>query len=635
MQTLLAFFVRQFSRFTKKNGSRGPFFLFAVTLAFSLFFGLSHLGKFQTSDEDLWYADPATGRIHTYWNAVLKGDWEQTRINDKPGVTTALLGYWGYRNDTDGSEKMIEKEGVINRYNPVAYERIAVSHQLPFVIANILLILLLFWLARAYTENAIFAVLFAGFIALTPILIGISQIVNPDATLWSLGFSAFFSYLLFLKTNQFRWILLGSILFGLALLSKYGATFLLFFTLFITFAHLFYHSKDFSDSATYARIARKSFLGWTLFILGGIVVFSVLMPAVFFHPDYLYQGLFGFNHSKNLSFVFLGTGGLIAGFLLDVFFLRGKLLFSLLKKTTSLQQPLLVCFSCIFLFFALITLVNWGLGNRFHFEDVPFDANTKSEFTKLDFLHKPFLELKPLIFTTQPIVLLPALFTLVFFIRKRHRYTFLLFSFLTFISFYYIAVLSQNVLVHVRYSILLYPAFIGIASIGIVFLLERFIRNKAMRLFFVALLFLISGWSVWTSHPFYFNYTNDFLPKNKIVTGAWGYGGYEAAQYLNTLPNAERLVIWSDYEGVCPFFKGKCVKGKSLKSYGNKTLSGFDYAVITRRGSISHKDIWDKLKKEEKLEKKPVWELFIGNREKNFVRIYKTKDVFNSSILSQ
>lgn len=635
MQTRLAFFARQFSRFTKKNGSWGPFFLFAVVLVFFFLFGLSHLGKFQTSDEDLWYADPATGRIHTYWNAVLKGDWEQTRINDKPGVTTALLGYWGYKNDLDGSQKMIGKDGVINRYDPVAYERIAVAYQFPFVLANAILILLLFWLARTYTENDTFAVLFAGIVALTPILIGISQIVNPDATLWSLGFSAFFSYLLFLKTRRFQWILLGSVLFGLALLSKYGATFLLFFTLFITLAHLFYHIENFSDSKIYARVALTFFFGWLLFLLGGVVVFSVLMPAVFFHPDYISQGLFGFNHSKNLSFVFLGMGGLLAGFLVDALFLHGKFFFTLFKKIVSLKQPALVCFSCVFLSVALVTLVNWGLGNRFDFEDVPFDANTKSEFTELDFLHKPFLELKPLVFTTQPVVLLPALFTLIFFVRTRHRYTFLLFSFLTFIVFYYIAVLSQNVLVHVRYSVLLYPAFIGIASIGIVLLLERFVRNKMLQLFFIALLLLVSGWSVWTSHPFYFNYTNDFLPKNKIVTGAWGYGGYEAAQHLNALPDAEKLVIWSDYEGVCPFFKGKCIKGKSLKSYGDKTLSGFDYAVVTRRGSISHKDIWSKLKKEEKLEKTPVWELLIGNREKNFVRIYKTKDAFNSSILPQ
>ena len=59
--------------------------------------------------------------------------------------------------------------------------------------------------------------------------------------------------------------------------------------------------------------------------------------------------------------------------------------------------------------------------------------------------------------------------------------------------------------------------------------------------------------------PFYFSYTNNLLPKTYIINGAWGYGGYEAAQYLNNLPDAKNITVWVDVYGVCEFFVGKCI----------------------------------------------------------------------------
>ncbi|MEI9967005.1 MAG: hypothetical protein WDN67_05300 [Candidatus Moraniibacteriota bacterium] len=71
-----------------------------------------------------------------------------------------------------------------------------------------------------------------------------------------------------------------------------------------------------------------------------------------------------------------------------------------------------------------------------------------------------------------------------------------------------------------------------------------------------------------------------------MVTGAWGYGGYEAAQVLNALPNAKNLVVWSDYDGFCPFFVGKCMRGTTVKKYGAGDYRGIDYFVMTRRGKL-------------------------------------------------
>lgn len=608
-------------------------FLLAAVLGGYFFFALAHVGKFQTADEDLWYADPVTGRIHEYWHAMENKDWERTRINDKPGVTTALLGYWGYKHDTDPEIKLLDDGKFVKRSNPVFYERSIYLFQLPFVIANGILLFVLFWLVWAYTRNDVFALLLTGLVALTPILIGISQIVNPDATIWSTGFVALFAYLVFLKTAHFRWLLIASPLLGLALLSKYGAAILLFFTFFLTFAQPFFHLETFSDRKRYANTVIKLLLGWVLFIAGAIGVFALLMPAAILHPEFIYDGTIGFKHSKDISGVLLAMQIVFGAFLFDAIVLRGRAFFFVFQKIRFLRPVSLLLFSFLFLGLAGFTLFNWGWHNHFNFVDVPFDTGTGKDFTKLDFQWKPFLELKPLVFTAVPAVLFSAFFALLFLGWKRNRYTFLLFAFTTFIVCFYAAILVQNILVHGRYSVLLYPALAGLATIAIAVVSEKISPNFWIRTLATLPLLACSAYAAWISAPFQFNYTSDLLPLQQNVTGAWGLGGYEAAQYLNALPDAENMIIWTDYEGVCPFFKGGCIKGSIVKWYNGEKLSGFDYAVASRRGWMQNESTWNKLTEQEKFEPSPVWELLIGNRPGNFVRIYKMKEAFDSSSL--
>jgi len=49
------------------------------------------------------------------------------------------------------------------------------------------------------------------------------------------------------------------------------------------------------------------------------------------------------------------------------------------------------------------------------------------------------------------------------------------------------------------------------------------------------------------------------LPKNFIVNlKGMGEGSFEAASYLNSLPNAHEMTIWSDKGAVCEAFAGNC-----------------------------------------------------------------------------
>ncbi len=607
-------------------------FLTAILSGY-FYFGLTHLGKFQTADEDLWYADPVSGRIHEYWKAMENKDWERTRINDKPGVTTALLGYWGYKADTHPEKKMLDDGNIVDRYDPKVYEQTTYLFQLPFVIANGVLLFILFWLAWAYTRSSTFALLFTGFTALSPVLIGVSQIVNPDATVWSLGITALFAYLVFVRTTHFRWLLLAGPLFGLALLSKYGTSFLIFFTFFITFAHLFYQITTFEDRKKYANATIKLLLGWVVFIALGIGVFALLMPAAILHPEFILKGTIAFKHAKDVSDVLWAMGIVYGLFLFDGIFLRGRALFFLLTKIRLLRQPILILFALLFSGIALFTLFNWGWHNHFHFEDVSYDAGKGKDFTKLDFHWKPFLEIKPLVFSLQPTVLIPAFLTLLLLIWKRNRFTFLIFTLTTFIVFYYAAILSQDVLVHIRYSVLVYPAMAGLAAIGVIFVTESLLKSKWWSYGFMTILLATSAYVTYSYLPYLFLYTNDLLPKKQIITSAWGYGGYEAAQWLNAQPNAKTMTVWSDYEGVCPFMYGYCIKGSVIKWYNRGRFSGFDYLVVTRKGLINNKSTWNKLIADEKFYPEPVWQLLIGDRPGDFVKIYKMREEYSSDAL--
>ena len=611
--------------------------LFAAAMFGYFFFTLSHLGKFQTADEDLWYADPVSGRVNAYWHAIENKDWESTRINDKPGVTTAILGYWGYIHDQNPEKKMLDDGNIVDRYDPRVYEQTTYWYQLPFVIVNGALLILFFWLAWRLTKNDIFALLFAGLTALTPILSGLSQIVNPDATIWSFGFASLLAYLVFLKTRNFLWIPLMSIALGLALLSKYGAAFLIFFTFAMTFAYPFFEQDTFHDRKKYANAMIVLLLGWMLCMAGAAGVFALLMPATFAHPEYLAQGTFDFKHAKDVSSIFWSMGILAGTFLVDALLLRGRVLFWILEKLRPLRQPFILLFTLPLFTLAVFTLFNWGWHNHFHFEDVPYDAGTGKEFTKLDLYWKPFLEIKPLVFTTAPVVLFPALLALLLLGWRRHRFSFLLFVFSSFLVFYYAAILVQNILVHGRYSAMLYPAMTALAALFLTLVVERFPQKFRLGIgLLVAVLALaLSAQSLVSYFPYQFNYTNPLLPKLQDVTGAWGLGGYEAAQYLNALPLSMNLIVWSDYEGVCPFLRGFCIKGGAVKWYNKGTFSGFDYAVKTRRGSMQSESTWKKLEQMDAFYPDPVWKIEIGGHPKNLVAVYKMRETFDSSALNR
>ncbi|MFA6177966.1 MAG: hypothetical protein WC694_03700 [Candidatus Paceibacterota bacterium] len=136
----------------------------------------------------------------------------------------------------------------------------------------------------------------------------------------------------------------------------------------------------------------------------------------------------------------------------------------------------------------------------------------------------------------------------------------------------------------------------------------------------VYLLVIISSVvSVGLIKPYYFSYSNDFLPKKYIITSGWGYGGYELAQEMNKLPDAKNITVWADSYGFCEFYIGKCIR----KAKTRTAEYPIDYFYTTLQNQLRPDFVGPAYVEDGK----PAFNLEIDGRYKNYVRIFKAKKV--------
>jgi hypothetical protein len=102
-------------------------------------FGLFHLGKFETTDEHLWKYE----RIGQYWQALAEQDWEKTYINDKPGVTVALISGIGLLREPHPEDSVHRPQPagdsrLFEAYQSDQSERVNVIFRLPILVFSAL-----------------------------------------------------------------------------------------------------------------------------------------------------------------------------------------------------------------------------------------------------------------------------------------------------------------------------------------------------------------------------------------------------------------------------------------------------------------------------------------------------------------
>ncbi|MFZ2976063.1 MAG: phospholipid carrier-dependent glycosyltransferase [Candidatus Moraniibacteriota bacterium] len=593
-------------------------FLFLIVYAIYFSFGFHHLSQFQTADEHLWIGE----RVYTYWHSLNPKNWSDTVLSDKPGISTALV---------SGITLFWEKNPQKDISNILKVESLYKSFRLPFLFFNAFFMLFIFWLIKKITQNFWISFWSFSLMLLSPILLGISQIINPDSLFWLFSTATLLSFIAYLETEEKKFIVLAPIFLGLSLLTKFVSV-IFFPFLFITtliFCLLNIPKWKADKTPINKKIIRISIFYLTT-IIGSLAVFSLFMPAVFLDKQLFFDYTIGYSSMKKILPLIL----ILQFFLIfDAVKLKSEISLKIInfipKKFEDIFRFLPLLLSLTF----IAVIINWNTNLLFlNPENIVKYATRSSDFTKDSlFLEKLLYQFYSFVFSLTPLVIIFLLFIWIKQIFKKIDLIFTSIILQLFIVVFYFALIAEKLPSTVRYSIILYPLASILASFGI---FEFFSHNKLKNInkIYVSLAIIaISFLSLWQIKPFYFSYINSLLPEKYILSGAWGYGGYEAAQYLNSLPDAKNLVVWSDYGGFSKFFQGTTYRDYILK----KDFKPVEYYVISQQGKMMY-DYWCNKRKStcqrkyiplnNFLETKtPVWEMYIGGRPDNFIKIYKAE----------
>lgn len=547
-------------------------FLIIFILCINLALGFPRLSKFSAVDEPYW----TYGRTSKFWNSVKAHKWKSTNVNDKPGITVAIISGLGltqidpmpYRS-LRGDAKTDEQLAIVDKIN--------FSFRLPIFIFT-LLILPLFYVFLKKLFGATIAIIGFIFIGLSPIILGISLIINPDSLLWIFLPLSMLSYFIFQKENERKYLFISGIFLGLSLLTKYVSNILYIFYFLLPFLHYIFQEKK-QDLLPYLK---KASVDYCILVAISMIVFFILFPATWAHPSLLLKGTF-------LSKVFEKTWPLFAGIIIlimtDMFFLKSKAMKWLLDFISQYKKLILRIASGAFLLAILFVLLNTYSGMKFY----DFEATIASPKGSMDsfdiviFAEKIFADFYSLIFGVSPLILLSAIYALLAIFwgkEKISKKSIIIFYLSSFIFFYYLGSTVNDVVATVRYQITLYPLFFIIAAIGLAEIIsqntiKKYLPKTAVYFAAIAILFF----SLWQIKPFYFAYASALLPnKYQVNFKDMGDGSYEAADYLNNLPDARNLTVWSDKGAVCAEFVGRCVIGFTDKHIKNER---FDYFIVS------------------------------------------------------
>ncbi|MFA6160492.1 MAG: phospholipid carrier-dependent glycosyltransferase [Parcubacteria group bacterium] len=593
-------------------------FLFLIVYAIYFSFGFHHLSQFQTADEHLWIGE----RVYTYWHSLNPKNWSDTVLSDKPGISTALV---------SGITLFWEKNPQKDISNILKVESLYKSFRLPFLFFNAFFMLFIFWLIKKITQNFWISFWSFSLMLLSPILLGISQIINPDSLFWLFSTATLLSFIAYLETEEKKFIVLAPIFLGLSLLTKFVSV-IFFPFLFITtliFCLLNIPKWKADKTPINKKIIRISIFYLTT-IIGSLAVFSLFMPAVFLDKQLFFDYTIGYSSMKKILPLIL----ILQFFLIfDAVKLKSEISLKIINFIPKKFEDIFRFLPLLLLLTFIAVIINWNTNLLFlNPENIVKYATRSSDFTKDSlFLEKLLYQFYSFVFSLTPLVIIFLLFIWIKQIFKKIDLIFTSIILQLFIVVFYFALIAEKLPSTVRYSIILYPLASILASFGI---FEFFSHNKLKNInkIYVSLAIIaISFLSLWQIKPFYFSYINSFLPEKYILSGAWGYGGYEAAQYLNSLPDAKNLVVWSDYGGFSKFFQGTTYRDYILK----KDFKPVEYYVISQQGKMMY-DYWCNKRKStcqrkyiplnNFLETKtPVWEMYIGGRPDNFIKIYKAE----------
>ncbi len=545
-------------------------------------FGLHNLGAFAAVDEPLWLY----GRIPRYFKNIAEGELPKTAVSDKPGITVSLISGTGLIFIPDPSlyEKKKYQGEFFGTHND--HQVFFKTFRAPILVFLFLALFLFFYLNQRLLGTT-GALLTQALLATSPILIGMGKIINPDSLLWMFSSLSLLSFFVYRKEKSLLFLYLASFLFGLALLTKYVANILLLFFFLFFIVEVIYRTPQ---KEAWLLFCKERLAEIVILFLGAVLTFYLLLPAMWVEPRLLLEATLFSQAFEQFAYIFLILVGLL---LLEIFANQGRVSKKILPLLPAIRTPLTG--TIIFLLsgsFLYLLIHVWLPLSHYEFSTLLSSPKTISGAT--GFIGILLSNFYVMFFSQHPLVLLGFFLCLTFlWIERKQIQTsqpMLLALFLLFaILLYHLGSVLTGVASIVRYQIIVYPLVILVAGIGYLFLMHAIVAtNKNLILKTLLALFIISGIWTLTKTPFPLSYASLLLPKEEVLdVKDMGAGSFEAATYLNNLPHAEKLTIWTDKSGVCVFFVGRC-----LSSPGKKTLADplVDYVVLssTRKERITN-----------------------------------------------
>ena len=168
--------------------------------------------------------------------------WKNTNISDKPGVPLAIVSGAGLPFIGENPKNLKPCATIRKLPNKSKKSGISISIcvcRFSFHSRDASR----FLLAHQKAAREKYGQIFASFHGLSPVLLGISLIINSDALLWILTALSTLSLFVFLKNNERKFLILSGFFLGLSVITKYVANilfvyfFLIFFLEYIFYAH--------------------------------------------------------------------------------------------------------------------------------------------------------------------------------------------------------------------------------------------------------------------------------------------------------------------------------------------------------------------------------------------------------------
>lgn len=598
--------------------------IFISIIASSLYFGLPRLRNFSGVDEPYW----SYGRVPKFWDSVMAQKWKGTNLCDKPGITLAIVSGAGLPF-IDAHPKDYKKF----RYAPKTIEQLNFIRDIyyklrfPVFIFTLLTLPAFYFLIKKLLgkNTARFSLIFIG---LSPVLLGISLIINSDSMLWILTALSTLGLFNFLKHQQKKYLLLAGFLLGLSVITKYVANilFIYFFAIFILEYILHAHTK-----MEIGKYLKNAFINYMILLGVAILTAFAFFPATWVKFSVLVNATIGNDVFKSVWPIFIGS---IAFFGIDIFVLKSRISEKIFGSAVKHKTLIIRGLGIIFL--ALAVLILFHAYTPLQIYDIQKIIASPKGIGQGNVLQRyggaVSADLYSLLFSVSPLVLAAILFSVSGILKKKavfERDAITATYILIFILIFYLGSAVNGVITTVRYQIMTYPLAFVLAAIG----MNRFLTLERIRkilptsvAYAVAMVILLA--SLWNIKPYFLAYASEILPKNQIVNlKGMGEGSIEAANYLNSLPNANKMTIWSDKGAVCEAFVGKCYIDFKKKTFQENK---FDYFVLSTDrksrslkmsgGSVEYANFTELYASND-----TEFEVIIGEREINFVKVIKAE----------